>query len=175
MTRTRTRKRTRTKTRTMTRTRRTGRTRTRTLRCTAPRSSGESSGCRGRTPRPAPKATAAESAAHGHSPEAHFPQARAARAFPPCGFSCSLCGRLGAKPHGGKMGRMGNRHLGHYFCILACFTRSKRLLSSEQQKSKLSPAGSGSKTRTLDHLVLPVPVLVNRFQSTENHITVYLL
>ena len=31
--------------------------------------------------------------------------------------------------------------MGHYFCILAWFTRSKRLLSSERQKSKLSPAG----------------------------------
>jgi hypothetical protein len=51
-----------------------------------------------------------------------------------------------------KMATMANRHLGHYFCILAWFTRSKRLLSSERQKSKLSPAGSGSKNRTFDHL-----------------------
>jgi hypothetical protein len=36
---------------------------------------------------------------------------------------------------------MGNRHLGHHFCILARFTRSKKLLSSERQKSKLSPVG----------------------------------
>ena len=161
--------------RTRTMTRRTGRTRTRTLWCTTPRSSGGRSACRGRTPRPAARATAAKSAAHMHSLEAHFPLLAIVPIFPTCGFSCSSGGRLGAEPHFGKMGRMGNRHLGHYFCILACFTRSKRLLSSEWQKSKLSPAGSGSKNRTLDHLVPPAPVLVNRFQSTENHITVYLL
>jgi hypothetical protein len=58
-------------------------------------------------------------------------------------FSGLSSGRLhvGAEPHGGKMGRMGNRHLGHHFCIFARFTRSKKLLSSERQKSKLSPAG----------------------------------
>ena len=137
---TRTRTRTRKRTRTTARTRRTGRTRTRTLWCAAPRSSGERSGCRGRTPRPAPRATAAQSAAHKHSLEAHFPLA-IVRAFPPCGFSGSSGGRPGAEPHGGKMGRMANRHLGRHFCILACFTRSKRILSSERQKSKLSPEG----------------------------------
>jgi hypothetical protein len=63
------------------------------------------------------------------------------RAFPKCGFSGSSGGRPGAEPHFGKMAKMVNRHLGHHFCILACFTRSKKLLSSERQKLKLSPAG----------------------------------
>jgi hypothetical protein len=77
------------------------------------------------------------------------------------------------------MGRMGNRHLGHHFCILACFTRSKKLLSIERQKSKLSPAGSGSKNRTFDHLVLPmvlkVPGTRKSISNPENHVTVCLL
>ena len=93
------------------------------------------------TSRPAPRTTAAKSAAHMHSLEAHFPLLAIVPIFPTCGFSCSSGGRLGAEPHFGKMGRMGNRHLGHYFCILACFTLSKKLLSGERQKSKLSPAG----------------------------------
>jgi hypothetical protein len=97
------------------------------------------------------------------------------RAFPPCGFSGSSGGRPGAEPHSGKMGRMGNRHLGHHFCILACFTRSKKLLSIERQKSKLSPAGSGSKNRTFDHLVLPVSGTRKSISNPENHVTVCLL
>jgi hypothetical protein len=61
------------------------------------------------------------------------------------------------------------------YWLFGCFTRSKKLRSSERQNIKLSPAGCGSKNRTLDHLALPVPVLVNRFQSTKNNVTVCLL
>jgi hypothetical protein len=54
------------------------------------------------------------------------------RAFPKCGFSGSSSDRPGAEPHFGKMGTMGNRHLGHHFCILACFTSSFRVKGKNQ-------------------------------------------
>jgi hypothetical protein len=74
-----------------------------------------------------------------HSLEAHFPLLAIVRAFPKCGFSGSSGGRPGAEPHFGKMATMANCHLGHYFC--AHIGVLHKLLSSEMQKSKLSPAG----------------------------------